>query len=114
MPQLKLQDATEINLNVVDTNSQSKTDKSQQKPFELTKVQWTYMWIWISMTCVIWIIWIVLVATNVPCDNPTTSENYSLSKYQGTWYEIKRTNTITFEGGDCTTAQYLPLADGGI
>ena len=70
------------------------------------------MTIWSVMTAVIVFAYIVLRVTHVPCLRPKLVQNYNLSQFLGNWYEIKRTFGLSFEKGDCGTAQYALKSDG--
>ena len=46
------------------------------------------------------------------CPKVELQKNFDLEKYLGTWYEMKRSESITFEEGTCVTAHYSLLESG--
>ena len=44
--------------------------------------------------------------TKGPCEAFEGNSSFEVEKYKGVWYEINRDKSITFESGDCVTAQY--------
>ena len=46
------------------------------------------------------------VGTVGPCDHFEGVKGLEVAKYKGTWYELQRDKSITFETGKCVTAEY--------
>ncbi|XP_030254595.1 apolipoprotein D-like [Sparus aurata] len=47
------------------------------------------------------------------CPRPSVQEDFNVTKYMGTWYEIEKLPAV-FERGKCNQATYSPLADGTV
>ncbi|XP_070784638.1 apolipoprotein D-like [Enoplosus armatus] len=47
------------------------------------------------------------------CPQPSVQEDFNVTKYMGTWYEIEKLPAV-FERGKCNQATYSPLADGTV
>lgn len=47
------------------------------------------------------------------CPNPTLQENFNITEYMGTWYELQKFPTV-FEKGRCIQATYSLLPDGTV
>ena len=46
------------------------------------------------------------------CDRPELVQNFDAEAYLGVWYELRRDKGITFESGECVTAEYSLNDDG--
>ena len=73
-----------------------------------------YLIAWSIVTAIIISAWFTMILLNSPCDVPAIQPNFDLSKYAGTWYEIKRNSDLPFEKGECVTARYTAQSDGSI
>ncbi|XP_072306558.1 apolipoprotein D-like [Eucyclogobius newberryi] len=47
------------------------------------------------------------------CPTPSLQENFNVTKYMGTWYEIEKLPAM-FERGKCIQAKYSLLSDGTV
>nr|XP_046227387.1 apolipoprotein D-like [Scatophagus argus] len=47
------------------------------------------------------------------CSHPSVQENFNITKYMGTWYEIEKLPAV-FERGKCNQATYSLLDDGTV
>nr|QCP69315.1 apolipoprotein Dd.1 [Lateolabrax maculatus] len=47
------------------------------------------------------------------CPQPPVQEDFNITKYIGTWYEIEKLPAM-FERGKCNQATYTPLTDGTV
>ncbi|XP_038587905.1 apolipoprotein D-like [Micropterus salmoides] len=47
------------------------------------------------------------------CPQPSVQEDFNVTKYMGTWYEIEKLPAV-FERGKCNQATYSPLTDGTV
>nr|XP_040023061.1 uncharacterized protein LOC120811609 isoform X2 [Gasterosteus aculeatus aculeatus] len=47
------------------------------------------------------------------CPRPSVQQDFDVTKYMGTWYEIEKL-PAAFERGTCNQATYSPLADGTV
>ncbi|XP_051267280.1 apolipoprotein D-like [Dicentrarchus labrax] len=47
------------------------------------------------------------------CPQPSVQDNFNVTKYMGTWYEIEKLPAM-FERGKCNQATYSPLVDGTV
>ncbi|XP_029473223.1 apolipoprotein D [Rhinatrema bivittatum] len=57
--------------------------------------------------------WNLFPIRKCKCPNPPIQENFNLTKYLGTWYEIVKKPTM-FEEGSCIRAQYSLIENGKI
>lgn len=48
------------------------------------------------------------------CPNAQPQQNFDLDRYLGRWYETYRSKSISFEDGECVTAEYSKRDDGQV
>ena len=46
------------------------------------------------------------------CPKVELQKDFDLERYLGVWYEMKRSESVTFEKGTCVTARYSLLDSG--
>ena len=65
------------------------------------------------LTGFIWLTYLALRATvGSSCPNAELVQDFQPAEYLGVWYELRRDKDISFESGECVTAQYS-LNDNG-
>ena len=69
-----------------------------------------FMYIWIGLTGAFLVTYITLKAIyGGVCPEYTPLSDFDREQYLGRWYEMYRADYVTFESGDCGTANYKIL-----
>ncbi|KAM6953786.1 apolipoprotein D-like [Aplochiton taeniatus] len=71
-----------------------------------------------SFTPVLWVLMAASTASSQSfhlgrCPSPSVQNDFNITKYLGTWYEIQKLPAV-FERGICNQATYSPLSDGTV